>query len=111
MVAALPRNDRSVLKLKAGILLDARFSSAYLITLRRFTEQHCDTPQTGDAYQRIDDAAEGGQLTAANKRNAVKGKQPYAAPVQRADDDQNQSDAVNDLHDGPPPFPKKYADM
>ena len=76
----------------------------YSGVVRRVTEQKCDTPQSGDAYQRVDDPAENGQLAAADKGHAVKGKQAHAAPVQRTDNDQDQSDAIHDLHDEFPSF-------
>ena len=83
------------------------FSFFYgLIVIRRITEQQRDTPQAGDAHQRIDNAADNGQLTAADKGYAVKGKQAHTAPVQRTDDDQDQSNTIHNLHDGFPPFPK-----
>lgn len=75
--------------------------------VRRIAEQQRDAPQTGDAHQGIDNAADGSQLAAADKGHAVKGEQSHAAPVQRTDDDQDQSNAIHNLHDGFPPFPKK----
>ena len=60
-------------------------------------EQQGNAPQARYAHQGIDDAAESRQLAAAEKRYAVEGEKAHAAPVQRADDDQNQRDAVNDL--------------
>ena len=104
----------SVLKLSPyrAVALGARFFKNIQESgiIRRITEQQRDAPQTGDAHQRIDDAAENGQLTAADKGYAVKGEQPHAAPVQRTDDDKDQSNAIHNFHDGFPPFPKKYAD-
>ena len=63
-----------------------------------FPEQQSDAPQAGNTDERIDDAADQGHLTAAEKRDAVKAEESYAAPVQSAYDGQYQSDAVYDLH-------------
>ena len=96
---------------KMGGLAAARFFAKNSSgVVRRIAEQQRDAPQTRDAHQGIDNAADGSQLAAADKGHAVKGEQPHAAPVQRTDDDQDQSNAIHNLHDGFPPFPKKYAD-
>ena len=64
-------------------------------------EQQGDEPQSGNAHQRIDDAADGAGLPAEQECHAVKAEKPHAAPVQRTDDDEYQRDAVYDLHESP----------
>ena len=53
---------------------------------------------SADQSHQIQDAAEAAaSYSAADKCYAVEGEKAHAAPVQCADDDQNQRDAVNDL--------------
>ena len=59
-------------------------------------EEQRDAPQTCQPHKGIDDPGENGHLAAKEKGNGVKAEQPYAAPVQRADDHQNQRNFVND---------------
>ena len=61
-------------------------------------EQQGDAPQSGDAHQCIDDAAPYCQLSTEYGGHAVKAEQADAAPVQSADNDEDQGDAIYDLH-------------
>ena len=66
-------------------------------------EEEGDAPQTCDAHQWVDDAADGAHLPAEEEGNAVKAKQTHAAPVQCANDDQHQRQFINDFHGKIPP--------
>ena len=59
-------------------------------------EQQADAPQASQAHQGENDAGEDGQLTAAEECHQVEAEQADAAPVQGADDDQDQCDLVKD---------------
>ena len=62
-------------------------------------KQQRDAPNAGKSYQSIDDAAEQRGLSAADPRNDVKLKQSDAAPVESANDGQNQRNAIQYHHD------------
>ena len=57
-------------------------------------EKQRDAPQTGNADQCIDHAADDGHLTAAEKCDAVKAENADAAPVQGAHDREDQGESV-----------------
>ena len=69
-----------------------------LLVVGLIAEQQCDAPQTGNAYQRVDNAAECGHLTAEQKCDAVKAKQTHAAPVQCTDDHKDQCNSIDKFH-------------
>ena len=60
-----------------------------------FAEQQSDAPQTGKTYQCVDDAADHTALTAKQPRHQIKLKNAHEAPVQAADDGQDQSQTIN----------------
>ena len=62
----------------------------------RVPEQQRDAPQSRQAHHGVDDPGEHGQGAAAEKGHGIEAEQPDAAPVQRADDHQDQRDLVND---------------
>ena len=62
-------------------------------------KQQRDAPNTGKSYNGVDDAAEQRGLSAADPCNDVKLKQSDAAPVERANDGQNQRNAIQNHHD------------
>jgi len=61
-------------------------------------EQQRDAPDTCKGNQRIDHTADGSTLTAEKPCHCVKLKQADAAPVERADDHQDQCDSVQHSH-------------
>ena len=58
-------------------------------------EQQCDAPQARQTYQGVDDAGQQRGLAPKAESHRVKAKQADAAPVQRADDGQDQCDLVD----------------
>ena len=61
-------------------------------------EDERDTPDAGERDHGINDAAEQGGRAAEEVRDEVELEQTDAAPVQRADDNKYQSDAIYDHH-------------
>ena len=59
-------------------------------------KDHGDAPQTGNAHQCVDNAADGAHLAAEEKCHAVKAEQANTAPVECADDGERQCDLIND---------------
>lgn len=66
-------------------------------------EQQRDAPDSRQADQNIDDAAENGSGAAEQPRHQVKLKQADQPPVQAADDGQHQRDLIHD-HKNPSLF-------
>ena len=63
---------------------------------RGFSKQHRDAPKTGKSHERVDHAAEHPDLTAEEKSDAVEAEQSHASPVERADDDKDQRDLIDE---------------
>lgn len=62
-------------------------------------KQQRNAPNTGKSYNGVDDAAEQRGLSAADPCNEVKLKQSDAAPVESANDGQNQRNAIQNHHE------------
>ena len=62
-------------------------------------EEQGDAPKTRQTHQTVNDAGEQGQLAAEEEGHGVEPEEADAAPVQRADDHQDQRKFVDDaLH-------------
>ena len=61
-------------------------------------EQQGNAPESGDADEGIDDAADDGELAAADRCDDVEAEDADAPPVQRADDDKNQRNIIQYFH-------------
>ena len=61
-------------------------------------EQQGNTPDTGQRYHRIDDAADKAILATADPRHKVKLEQTDAAPVESADDGEDQCQCIHADH-------------
>ena len=61
-------------------------------------KQQRNAPNTGKSYNGVDDAAQQRGLSAADPRYNIKLKQSDAAPVERANDGQNQRNAIQYHH-------------
>ena len=64
-------------------------------------EEQGDAPKTRQTHQTVNDAGEQGQLAAEEEGHGVEPEEADAAPVQRADDHQDQRKFVDD-HKKPP---------
>ena len=62
-------------------------------------KQQRNAPNAGKSYNGVDDAGEERGLSTADPCNDVKLKQSDAAPVERANDGQNQRNAIQYHHD------------
>ena len=57
-------------------------------------EQQCDAPDACKTYQRVNDSRQKSGLTAQEKGHGVEAEQADSAPVQGADNGQQQCDSV-----------------
>ena len=57
-------------------------------------EEQAQRPDAGQAYQRIDQTADGSQLPAKDGGHQVEAEKADQPPVQRADDDQSQDNFI-----------------
>ena len=63
----------------------------------KIAEQKRNAPQTGNTDKRIDDAGKGTGLSAEEKCDTVETEQAYTAPVQRADDHEDQRQFIDEF--------------
>ena len=61
-------------------------------------EQEGNAPYGGDADERVDDAAQNGALSAEKPCDEIKLENADEAPVDAADDDENNADFIEDIH-------------
>ena len=59
-------------------------------------EQERDAPESGDADQCVDDSAEGRHLSAAQEGHNIEAENSDAAPVQGADNRQDEGNLIDD---------------
>ena len=67
-------------------------------------EQQRDAPDTGQSDHGLDDPRRYGGSAAADPGNQIELEQTYATPVQRADDGNDQRDAIQYHHERTYPF-------
>ena len=61
-------------------------------------EQEGNAPYGGDADECVDDAAQNGALPAEKPCDEIKLENADEAPVDAADDDENNADLIEDIH-------------
>ena len=66
-----------------------QFYSVCVDTVTVSAEKKGDAPQTCDAHQGVNDAANGAHLTTEEEGHAVEAEQTYAAPVQCANNNKH----------------------
>ena len=82
-----------------GERVSLRFLVLDLVKGLASAKQQRDAPNAGKSYKSVDDAGKQRGLSATDPRNDVKLKQSDAAPVESANDGQNQRNAIQYHHD------------
>jgi len=75
--------------------------SASAVDFLSVPEEQGDAPDAGQRDDGVDDAGKDGSLTAADPRHDVKAEKSDGTPVERADDDEDQSDSINHVTETP----------